>query len=256
MNIFQQLFKSMYSPKDISRFRFQGIGKTILFLFFLALVSIIPASYYLISFTNNAIEGVTESLKEDLPSFTIQNGELSSDNKEPIEIERDQYTFLFDSTGTVTEGDLDNNENMIALLKDKFVIVNAGSVQSSPYSMVSGLNVTNEDILDFVKSAESLKYIFIPVMIIVLYLTTSASLFLKVTIFALIGLLLANMLNRKLPYRQSWRITAYSVTLSTIFLMLMGLFQIGIPGSFLLDWFVICIMLYLSIKEIPKRKTA
>ncbi|WP_174881655.1 DUF1189 family protein, partial [Metabacillus niabensis] len=39
MNIFKQLFTSIYSPRTISTFRFQGIGKTILFVFILTLVS-------------------------------------------------------------------------------------------------------------------------------------------------------------------------------------------------------------------------
>ena len=40
MNIFKQLIVSLYSPKDIAKFHQQGIGKTILFVFFLTLISV------------------------------------------------------------------------------------------------------------------------------------------------------------------------------------------------------------------------
>ncbi|WML30690.1 DUF1189 family protein [Neobacillus sp. OS1-32] len=49
MNIFKQLVKSIYSPKDIALFRLQGIGKTILYVFLLTFISILPSIVFLSS---------------------------------------------------------------------------------------------------------------------------------------------------------------------------------------------------------------
>ncbi|MFB5662064.1 DUF1189 family protein [Alteribacillus sp. HJP-4] len=44
MNIFKKFFKSLYSFRTIGSFRFQGIGKTILYVFFLMFIASIPSS--------------------------------------------------------------------------------------------------------------------------------------------------------------------------------------------------------------------
>lgn len=46
MPFFKQFFKSLYSPKYIAAFRFQGIGKTIQHLFILALIMCFPTIFY------------------------------------------------------------------------------------------------------------------------------------------------------------------------------------------------------------------
>ncbi|QFT89863.1 hypothetical protein FIU87_14460 [Bacillus sp. THAF10] len=60
MNLFSQFIISLYSPKTMATFRFQGIGKTILYIFFLVLVTSIPL---FISFGTNAFT-VTANTEE------------------------------------------------------------------------------------------------------------------------------------------------------------------------------------------------
>ncbi|EDL64444.1 DUF1189 domain-containing protein [Bacillus sp. SG-1] len=254
MNIFKQLYKSLYSPKDIAAFRFQGIGKTILYIFLLVLVSILPAAYNLTIFADKAIEESIDVVEEDLPSFSIQNGTLATEAPDPVTIEKDNVTIILDNSGTIQPSELSGELNAVALLHDEFAIVTAGEVQIFPYSLFDGLNADNGDIVNFLSTLDSLKGIILSVFIIILYLFSAAITFIKVSIFAILGLLLANTLNRKLPYRQSWRITAYSITLSTIFFTIMEMLNTFIPASFFLDWMVIALVLYLSIKEIPQRR--
>ena len=45
VSIFTLFYKSLYNPKEIAKFRFLGIGKTILFVFFLILLSSLPGFY-------------------------------------------------------------------------------------------------------------------------------------------------------------------------------------------------------------------
>ncbi|BCB04834.1 DUF1189 domain-containing protein [Bacillus sp. KH172YL63] len=254
MNIFQQLYKSIYSPKDIAKFRFQGIGKTIRFIFLLAFISILPVAIQFLSFATDAFDTLRETAENELPAFTIDDGVLSSNESGPITLEKEGMTIIFDDTGEVKESKLDRDVNTLALLQHEFVIINQGNVQSSSYSLFGDAPLTKNDFLEILDSLESLKWILIPVALLVLYLFTSGMTFLKITIFAMIGVTFANLLKRNLQYRQSFRITAYSATVSTLFFTLMELLQTYIAAAPVLDWFVMTVILFLTVKEIPQRK--
>ncbi|MGA9227696.1 MAG: DUF1189 domain-containing protein, partial [Mesobacillus sp.] len=111
MNIFTQFAKSIYSPKDIALFRFQGIGKTILYVFLLTLISVIPASFYTAQAINDAVNSVKETMESKLPYFTIENGVLLSELKEPLTINNGSITIIFDSTGAVEQKDMAGMES-------------------------------------------------------------------------------------------------------------------------------------------------
>jgi Protein of unknown function (DUF1189) len=254
MNVFQQLYKSIYSPKDIAKFRFQGIGKTIRFIFLLALISILPVAVQFVSFATSSLDTLRASVEKELPSFSIEDGTLSSDQTEPITLEKEAMTIIFDDTGQMKEENLDKNENTVAFLNKDFVVISQGHVQSSSYSLFGDTTVTKDELLNILDSLKDLKWILIPVALFILYLFTSGMTFLKVTIFAIIGVTFANVLKRNVQYRQSFRITAYAATVSTLFFTLMELLQTKIPAAPILDWFVITVILYLVVKEIPQRK--
>ncbi|MFE8703175.1 DUF1189 domain-containing protein [Cytobacillus sp. FJAT-54145] len=254
MNIFKQLIKSLYSPKDIALFRFQGIGKTILYIFFLTLIAIIPNVSYFSSAIINGIEATQNTINEGIPEFEISNGELTSDQAEPITMEQDNFTIIFDSTGDITLDELEVS-NGLALLKNDFVLVAGGNIDTYSYSLFTDMILTKKDISSLVKSMESLLPIILPILVLTIYIFTAGIKFLEVTILALFGLVLKNIMNLKLQYRHMWRMAAYSVTLPTIFFTIMAALQTPVPNGFLINWFVSTIILYLALKEIPKPKT-
>jgi hypothetical protein len=256
MNIFQQIYKSIYSPKDIARFRFQGIGKTILFVFFLSLISILPPIIYLSTTLVSGIDTVKTVIQKEFPSFSIKNGQLTADTKVPFKINKENFTIILDPTGAVSETDVEDEGNAFALLKDRFVLVTGSRADSSPYSMLEGINVTKGSLSKFIKSVDSLKGIIIPVLAVFLYLISSASNFIEISVLALIGLALKNLSGRNLNYRQLWRMAAYSETLPTIFFTIMSAIKTPVPNSFLINWFVAIIVLLLSINEVQKPKKA
>jgi hypothetical protein len=254
MNIFTQFAKALYSPKDIAKFRFQGIGKTILYVFILTLLSIIPTTYQLVNGLSNAINAVGDTLKEDIPSFTIENGQLSLDQTTPVIIEKNEFTIVLDSTGTIDAEDFNYEENVIGLLKNEYLFIFGGQAQSNSYAAFNGLKITEKELLAFIESTKGLKIIFLPVIFIVVYIFSSGIKFIEVSILALIGLLIKNLLNKNVPYRQSWRMAAYSITLPTVFFTLMAALDTRVPNGILINWFVSIIILTLAIKEIPSKK--
>ncbi|WP_066064196.1 DUF1189 domain-containing protein [Neobacillus soli] len=256
MNIFKQLYKSIYSPKDIALFRFQGIGKTILFVFLLTFISILPSIINLSIGLTAGIDTAQGIMKDELPSFSIKNGQLSADTKVPLTVNKDDFSIILDPTGAMSEEDVADTGNAFALLKDEFVIASAGQFTSYPYSMLEGLHITKEKLLDFINTISGSKGVIIPIVSVIMYLFASASSFIEVTILALIGLVLKNLLGRKLTYRQLWRMAAYSETLPTLFFTIMAAIKTTVPNTFLINWLVVIIVLYLAINEIPKPKKA
>ncbi|MCM3566600.1 DUF1189 domain-containing protein [Neobacillus mesonae] len=256
MNIFKQLVKSIYSPKDIAYFRFQGIGKTILYVFLLTFISILPTIIYMSTALSSGLDTAKTFIQDEAPDFSIHNGHLTAKTEVPVTKNHDGFTFFLDPTGTVSAEDVADAGNAFALLKDEFVLAAGGQSDPYPYSMMEGLNINNQKLIDLIDSISGLKGIIIPVISIFIYLFSSASSFIEVSILALIGLVLKNMTGRKLTYRHLWRMAAYSETLPTLFFTVMAALKTTVPNTFLINWVVAIIVLLLAIKEIPRPKKA
>lgn len=256
MNIFKQLIKSIYSPKDIALFRFQGIGKTIAYVFLLTFISVLPTIFYLSSALSTGLDSAKSFIHDEAPDFSITNGQLSAKTDVPITINNEGFTFFLDPTGTVTPEDVADEGNAFGLLKDEFVIAAGGQNDTYPYSMLEGLNINKNQLLDLIDSISGLKGIIIPVVSIFIYLFSSAASFIEVSVLALIGLALKNIAGRKLTYRHLWRMAAYSETLPTLFFTIMAALKTAVPNTFFINWFVVIIVLLLAIKEIPRPKKA
>ncbi|XJZ26242.1 DUF1189 domain-containing protein [Bacillota bacterium Lsc_1132] len=256
MNIFKQFYKSIYSPKDIALFRFQGIGKTILYIFLLTLISILPSVYFLSSAINSGIDSARTVLKDQLPDFTIQNGQLAAETNVPITVNQDHFTIILDPTGVITSNKLSDTDHSFALLKNEFVLVAGGQTETYAYSMVQGMKLTKQDLQNFLDTLNGMKLVITPLVSLFIYFFSAASNFIEISILALFGLALKNLAGRRLNYRQLWRMAAYSETLPTLFFTIMGALKTAVPSSFLINWFVAIIVLFLAIKETPKPKNA
>lgn len=252
MNIFKQLVLSLYSPKSIASWRYQGIGKTILFVFLLTLISILPTAIQVSSSIINGLQAAQETINEKVPSFTIENGKLTSDENSPITIEQNDFTIIFDPSGEIALKDIDSSGNTIALLKNEFAITSGGTVENVSYSMVNDLKLTKDDAIEFLNSLDSLLSVIISIFVILIYLFSSAMKFIGITVLALIGTMLKKSEAKPIQYRHLWRIAAYSITLPTIFFTIMDSVQTPVPYGVLLNWFVSILVLVLALKEIPQ----
>ncbi|PGE95267.1 hypothetical protein COE80_09350 [Bacillus pseudomycoides] len=250
MSVFAQLVKSLYSPKDMALFRFQKIGKTILYIMLLCLIATIPKTFTFGNFTQDIVSTVHQSIEKDLPDFKIENGELHADVKEPIIKEDGNFVFVFDPNATDTTAYA--NKQGVFVLKDKVVSINNNQTQSQSYGDFGNGTFEKKDIKDIISAIDSIYPILMLVVGIVIYLFQLFISFLGVTILAFIGSAMGGQ--RKLSYKQVWTLTAYSYTIPTIFFMIMDLLKINVPWSFLLYTAIILIVLYLTIKEIPKPK--
>lgn len=255
MNIFKQFWLSLYSPKDIAKFRFQGIGKTILYVFLLVLISSLPVFIMTANSINSGVHAFQNAIENKLPDFEISNGKLHSDADAPIEITNDDFDIYFDAQGSLSADEIAlKSDNAFALLPNEFVIVSNGIVQAQPFSLFEGFSLTKDGILEFMEQTNSLLIIILAIIIIVSYIFTAGLKFIEITILALFSLLILNAGRKKLQYRHMWRISAYSVTLATIFFAIMNAMQVTVIGGTFVNWGVSFVIVYLAYKEIPMPK--
>ncbi|WP_251555560.1 DUF1189 domain-containing protein [Neobacillus muris] len=252
MNLFKQLVKSIYSPKDIASFRSQGIGRTIAFVFLLTLISVLPSIIYLSSAFSSGIGKTETLLQKEAPDFLIEDGQLTAETDVPVIMNKNNITFIIDPTGAVSEEDVSEEEDAFALLKDRFVIVTGGQTETSSYSMMPGLVISKDDVSGFIEYISGLKGVIITILIAIVYLFSSVMSFIEVSIAAFIGLLLKNLAGRELKYGQLWRMAAYCETLPTLFFTIMAALKTNVPNSFGLNWLVVLFVLFLAINEIPR----
>lgn len=199
----------------------------------------------------NEIQALDDTIENELPSFTIENGELVSDENAPITMHKNDFTIIFDSTGTVTSDDATKATDSIFILKNELIYVFGGQSQSMPYSVFSDMTITKDDLIDMTSSIDSLLPIIIPIISIIVYLFSAISKLIGISFLALIGLAIKNIQRKDIKYGGLWRLSAYSVTMPTIFFMIMEALKTVVPSGFLIYWFVAIIMLILSMKEIP-----
>jgi len=251
INIFKQFYKSLYSPKDIASFRLQGIGKTILYVFILTILSVLPTIYYTNSTMKEAVVVAEETIKEDLPEFQIENGVLTSSEDQPITINKGNFSIIFDATGVMDVDNVSKTGDTLALLQTEMVLGSGGEANSVPYSMMAMDSITKQDMITFIEGSDTAIAFILPIFSILIFLFSSGLDFIEISILALIGILLKNIVRKDLRYRHLWRMTAYSVTLPTVFFTIMGLFQTHVPFGSLINWFVSLTILLLAIQEVP-----
>ncbi|GGE74100.1 DUF1189 domain-containing protein [Priestia taiwanensis] len=255
MSIFTQFIRSFYSTKDIASYRFQKIGKTILYVFFLALLAALPMIYHLYSISNKELQFVKTVAAEELPDFEIKNGVLETANPTQIVKERPDFTFIFDPNVTEIPSTYKNNPVTIAVLKDKFIANIPGQEQTVMYDTLGDSPMTKQHVMDLFQTLEDIAPILFGIVAVIMYLYTCFTQFFYTTIFAALALLLRRQTPQKLTYKHLWTMTAYAMTIPTVFFIIMDALMITIPFShFLLYSFVTMLILFLSLREIPTPK--
>lgn len=254
MNVFKQLILSLYSPKKISLFRFQGIGKTILYVFVLTFISILPTSLFLgYGIIKNA-DITRDMLADKIPAFTISDGMLQADETEPI-IQSDKgVVFIFDPSGKIKNSMTVDYPYAVSLLQKEFVMTVNHEPHSYSYSLFQGLDLSKDTIVSYLDSLNSGLIVIVFFMITGLYILAAGSKFIGITLFAYIGIVFKQILHRNIAYKPLWTLAAYSGTLTTILFTITKTISIQIPGQILWHWVITGFIFFLTIKHIPARK--
>ncbi|MEQ6375894.1 DUF1189 domain-containing protein [Bacillaceae bacterium S4-13-56] len=253
MNIFTQFVKSFYDFKMLSAFRFQKIGKTIGYVFFMMAIATFP---FAISFgvsINNMMNSVDTTLN-GWPDFEIENNRLVIEG-EPSKVEQNGSTFIIDDTGeTTSEEFIDESIEGVALLANEMVFLADNEPFQISYKAAAIENISKNEIQDLVDSLQSIKVVAIIIISIGVYLFTTALKFIGISFLGLLGLLIARYQSKTLDYKKLWVLSAYAVTAPTILFAILDSTKVIIPFGFWIYWILSILLLHFIIKKIPTPK--
>ena len=122
MGILKKFINSTYNFKSYNYFISEKLSKAVLYLLLLAFLS----SGFMIlkgglSF-NKEFSKIKTILNEEMPSFTLDNGELIIDSEMPIIYEDDNNILVIDTTNELDITALDKYNSGVFIGKDEFVV--------------------------------------------------------------------------------------------------------------------------------------
>ena len=186
----------------------------------------------------SGIEKTTKMiLEEDEVQFEMKDGVLDFKNS-PLKEEEGQALLYIDTNKDID--DLDSlrsitvhKDTVTVLLRDGFM-VKSGSESVTKYSDLGLdlINFNNDFVISIIEKLDIVKYIIIPIMIVVNFV----QLLMYALFISLMGILSNLISNRKMSYNRVFNLALYSVTLPTIINLIfpIGVYSILIGGIILM----------------------
>lgn len=123
------------------------------------------------------------------------------------------------------------------------------------YEFAVGLNNVSGDLDGLLIYIEEIEWLLYPLAFILLFVSTTLYHFIKISVFAWIGMAMLKAMKRRGEYRHLWRTTALSVTIPTLLTFIIGFFVSNDWLPLLLSLLTLA-YLYMAIKYYPKMPPA
>ena len=187
----------------------------------------------------SGIEKTTKMiLEEDEVQFEMKDGVLDFKNS-PLKEEEGQALLYIDTNKDID--DLDSlrsitvhKDTVTVLLRDGFMVKSGSESVSQKYSDLGLdlINFNNDFVISIIGKLDIVKYIIIPIMIVVNFV----QLLMYALFISLMGILSNLISNRKMSYNRVFNLALYSVTLPTIINLIfpIGVYSILIGGIILM----------------------
>ena len=187
----------------------------------------------------SGIEKTTKMiLEEDEVQFEMKDGVLDFKNS-PLKEEEGQALLYIDTNKDID--DLDSlrsitvhKDTVTVLLRDGFMVKSGSESVTQKYSDLGLdlINFNNDFVISIIEKLDIVKYIIIPIMIVVNFV----QLLMYALFISLMGILSNLISNRKMSYNRVFYLALYSVTLPTIINLIfpIGVYSILIGGIILM----------------------
>lgn len=187
----------------------------------------------------SGIEKTTKMiLEEDEVQFEMKDGVLDFKNS-PLKEEEGQALLYIDTNKDID--DLDSlrsitvhKDTVTVLLRDGFMVKSGSESVTQKYSDLGLdlINFNNDFVISIIEKLDIVKYIIIPIMIVVNFV----QLLMYALFISLMGILSNLISNRKMSYNRVFNLALYSVTLPTIINLIfpIGVYSILIGGIILM----------------------
>ncbi|MEI5906381.1 DUF1189 domain-containing protein [Bacillus spongiae] len=239
----QKVRYSVSSPNQFQNMATEGVGRAVLYLllltFTIGLFFAIIQSY---KFTN-LIDGFIDEIESELPDFTLNNGELNVEGDQQVIIEDEGTIIIIDDAENIDidlmRAEIQTYDSALFILKDRIINKSNFVIDEFKYKDFGNFSLDKQSILDFLPLIKWLS-LLIGFIIITWFFVSKLILGL---LYALIGLIIAAILNKKLSYGILYAIGIYAITAPTILDVFASLF-----GGYL-PWyaFFIITMVYMGI---------
>ncbi|SCJ82456.1 DUF1189 family protein [uncultured Clostridium sp.] len=188
------------------------------------------------------ISGIEKTIKmileEDEVQFEMKDGVLDFKNS-PLKEEEGQALLYIDTNKDID--DLDSlrsitvhKDTVTVLLRDGFMVKSGSESVTQKYSDLGLdlINFNNDFVISIIEKLDIVKYIIIPIMIVVNFV----QLLMYALFISLMGILSNLISNRKMYYNRVFNLALYSVTLPTIINLIfpIGVYSILIGGIILM----------------------
>jgi hypothetical protein len=183
---------------------------------------------------------------EQVPKLEIQNGEVKADVKMPYRIvdPRTNETLVVIDTNA-SETDFDRLNTAVLITKTQVISNRTGLNRSFNVGDLEGVSVDKESLERFIDGSiawtRTLAY---PLLVI----NSWGYRLMQALIFGVIGLIIANSVQAKLPYAAVVRLSVIALTPVIILRTLFDFFGVSVPFWWLLAFAITMIYLYQAIK--------
>ena len=254
--VFQALFMSFYSQdlyRDVGR-HWKNFGFAYLLL--LSAIVWIPCSMRIHKWVVTAVAEHAPEYFNSIPAFELRNGVLTVDVKQPYIIKDNdgKTAIIVDTTGEYTSLDQVPKEQMgrdlRIFMKDRVLVRNnrLGRYKddSIDYSMFNSFEFNREKLIEGVNLLAGLTGPLVyPFAVLISFVVTVIA----VLMYALIGLGIANNIGSRLDYETSLRLTAVSHTPAILLATICFVYEINVPGLFLVFFALPAAYLFLAVKS-------
>lgn len=229
--------------QDVAQ-RWRGLALT--YLLVLLAVAWLPNAFRLNqrmeTFRNNDLPPILEQV----PRLEIQNGEIQADVTMPYRIidpESQETLVVIDKNAT--EDDFDRLNTLILITRDQIISNRNGFNRSFNLDDLEGVSIDKESLGGWIDGGitwtRTLAY---PLLVI----NSWSYRFFQALLFGVVGLIIANSIQAKLPYAAVVRLSIIALTPVILIRTLLNFFGITVPFWWLLAFAITVIYLYQAIK--------
>lgn len=120
------------------------------------------------------------------------------------------------------------------------------------YQFLTGVTETSYNIQGLTEYVEDIQWLLYPFAFVLLTLTSTIVIFIRISIYAFIGVIVLKIMHRRGEYRHLWRTAALAVTWSTLLTVLFSILRISSIASTIIGIIITTVILIVAATKYPK----
>lgn len=120
------------------------------------------------------------------------------------------------------------------------------------YQFLTGVTETSYNIQGLTEYVEDIQWLLYPFAFVLLTLTSTIVIFIRISIYAFVGVIVLKIMHRRGEYRHLWRTAALAVTWSTLLTVLFSILRISSIASTIIGIIITTVILIVAATKYPK----